>query len=88
MASIYMNQDQVQAMISYNKKEITALTAKQNELKGSVRILWEASDPMNTNVDSITAFTCLNIAKDQLRKVKKDIKVLSQVQSALKCSIR
>lgn len=85
---IYMTQDQVQAMISYNKKEITALTAKQNELKNSIRILWEACDPMNTNVDSTTAFTCLNIAKDQLRKVKKNIKVLSQVQSALKFSIR
>ena len=81
---IYMSQPQVQAMISYNKKLITNLTDKQKDLKNSIQLLWKASDPMNTNVDSQSAFSCMNIMKNQLRKITHDIKVLAEAQNALK----
>lgn len=81
---IYLSQPQVQAMIAYNKKLITNLTAKQKDLKGSIALLWKASDPMNTSVDSQSAFSCMNICKDELRKINQEIKTLAEMQYALK----
>lgn len=88
MPAIILTQEQTQALIAYNKQQITDLEVKQKEIKNCIDNLWKASDPMDISIASTTAFQCLNVFKDALRKIKKQIKLLADVQSALKCSIR
>lgn len=84
MPAIILTKEQIQALIAYNKQQITALEEQQSILKDSIKVLWEASDPMDISVASTTTFQCLNECKNSLRKVKKQIKLLAQVQYSLK----
>ena len=84
MPAIILTKEQIQALIAYNKQQIAALEMHQNVLKESIQVLWEASNPIDTSVVSTTAFQCLNECKNSLRKVKKQIKLLAQVQYSLK----
>lgn len=88
MPAIYMTMQQVQAMIAFNKEVIQMLEHEQADLKNTINILWQGADPLNTAMDSQTAFHCLNDAKDSMRKTKKKIKLLAGIQCALKESIR
>jgi len=60
MPAIFLTKEQIQALISYNKQQITALEEQQSILKDSIKVLWEASNPMDISVASTTAFQCLN----------------------------
>ncbi len=84
MPAIFLTKEQIQALLAYNKQQITALEEQQSILKDSIKVLWEASNPMDTSVASTTAFQCLNECKNSLRKVKKQIKLLAKVQYSLK----
>lgn len=81
---VIMNKQTIQAMLAYNSKRITQLEEEFTYLRSIIQLYWDASNPMNNSVDSVTAFSCLNISKDQLRKVKKELKVLRAAQQAMK----
>ena len=84
MPAIILTKEQIQALLAYNKQQITDLEVKQKEIKNCIDNLWKASDPMDISIASTTAFQCLNVFKDALRKIKKQIKLLAQVQYSLK----
>lgn len=84
MPAIILTQEQTQALLAYNKQQITLLEEFRESLKKDIQTLWEASDPMDYSIASQTAFNCLNQLKTKLRKVKKQIKILAQVQYSLK----
>ena len=84
MPAILMTQEQIQSLIAHNKARITYLESKRKLLKEAICTFWKDSDPMKTSLDSQTAFKCLNMAKDELRKVRKQIKILADLQSSLK----
>lgn len=84
MPLVILTNEQIQSIMSYNKKKITELESIQKDIKKSIQHCWEGADPMSNSVDSITAFSCLNRLKDQQRSIKKHIKVLAELQYALK----
>lgn len=84
---VYMTKKQVQAMIKWNAWQITELEELRSGLKRKIDILWKASDPLDNSPASITAFNCLNLAKNELRAVRKKIKMLAEVQNSLKKAV-
>lgn len=79
-----MTKPQIQYLIARNKLMITALEERRQALKGAIQDCWQGADPMQNTVDSQSAFGCLNLLKDDLRSVQKEIKKLSEIQKALK----
>lgn len=88
MSAIYITKSNAQSLLALNKLLINALESKQQELKENICVFWEASDPISGTIDSTVAFNCLNASKKEMQEVKKKIKLLASVQSAIKCSIR
>lgn len=88
MKAIYLNQSTIQSLISRNKEKITALEGLLKEGKQVISELWDASNPMDKSMQSETAFTCLNEAKDMTRKIRKEINLLASFQKSLKKAVR
>lgn len=84
---VYMTKKQIQAMIKWNAWQITELEELRFELKKIVNELWHGSDPLDNSVESKTAFEQLNLAKNELRAVRKKIKMLAEVQNSLKKAV-
>lgn len=84
---VYMTKKQVQAMIKWNAWQITELEELRAELKKIVNELWHGSDPLDDSISSKTAFEQLNLAKNELRAVRKKIKMLAEVQNSLKKAV-
>lgn len=82
-----MTKPQIQYLIARNKQMITALEKTRKALENAVQVCWKGADPMKDTVDSQSAFSSLNAFKDDLRKVQKEIKKLSDIQKALKITI-
>lgn len=84
---VYMTKKQIQAMIKWNAWQITELEELRFELKKIVNELWHGSDPLDNSIESKTAFEQLNLAKNELRAVRKKIKMLAEVQNSLKKAV-
>lgn len=89
MTLIPMQVSTVQSLIRYNKTQIKELETESAYLKHLIQLYFNSANPLTPNSTlSHTAFLCLNAAKDDLAKIKKQIKMLSEVQYSLKYSIR
>ena len=72
-------------MIKYNKQNIRILEEQVFYLQQYASELWSKCNPQH---DSSVYFNMLNETKDEIRKAKKEIKILAEMQYALKYSIR
>lgn len=76
-------------LIKHNKKQIRELETERKYLEHMIsQHYWPCSDPLDNRISSHISFTLLNKAKDDLREIKKKLKMLAEVQYALKYSIR
>lgn len=81
---IALTKPQIQFMIARNKQQITELEEFRKEIEDDIQFCWKGADPLSTSVDSQSAFSTLNLLKNDLRKVQSEIKKLSEIQKALK----
>lgn len=84
MPAIILSSEEVQALIAYNRKKITTLEEARIALKQDIKAFWNESNPNDLSIASEAAFICMNNCKDELRKIKKEIKMLAKLQYALK----
>lgn len=79
----------IQQLIRYNKTQIKELDTEKKYLEHIIQLYYHSCNPLDKKgALSSTAFSSLNKAKDDLIKIKKMLKLLSEVQYALKSSIR
>lgn len=84
---VYMTKSQLQSLIARNKEQIIKLEDYQSYYKELVNYYWERSVPFSFDPSSKVAFESLNEAKGYLRKTKKELKKLTELQYNLKRSM-
>ena len=84
-----MSNSQVQSLIQYNKTQIKELQLEKQYLEYLIATkYWPYADPNDLGVISQKSYELLNKAKDDLRVIKKKMKMLAELQYSLKYSIR
>lgn len=73
-------------MIKYNKKVISEMEDEVKDLQEQAVYLWSQCDP--NQYDTIVSYNYLNYTKDRIRYLKKQLKMLAEMQYHLKYSIR
>lgn len=73
-------------MIKHNKETIRGMEEDVKYLQQQAAFLWSQCDP--NRASSIVDYEYLNKTKDRIRYLKKKIKMLAEMQSYLKYSIR
>lgn len=84
---VYMTKSQLQSLIARNKQQIIKLEAYRSYYKELINYYWERSVPFSLDPSSKVAFESLNEAKGYLRKTKKELKKLVELQYNLKRSM-
>ena len=84
-----MSKSQVQSLVQYNKTQIRELQLEKQYLEYLITTkYWPNADPNNFGVISQKSYEMLNKAKDDLRAIKKKLKLLAELQYSLKYSIQ
>jgi hypothetical protein len=79
----------IQQLIQFNKKQIRELQTERDYLLYLItEKFWPNALPNNSGYVSQRSYEMLNKTKDDLRGIQKSIKLLAEVQRALKAAIR
>lgn len=83
---IYLPIPLTMRMIKHNKETIRDMEEDVKYLQQQVAFLWSQCDP--NRASSSIDYKYLNQTKDRIRNLKKQIKMLAEMQSYLRYSIR
>lgn len=84
MPAIILTQPMIQSLLAKNKQLIRSLETDRAYTQHRINQLWLGCDPIDTHLTSTVGFTMLNSAKDDLRAIRKEIKMLAEIQYSLK----
>jgi len=85
---VQMNVSTIQAMIKYNKKQINNLETEKKYLQYLIaEKYFPNADPNDSSAVSEKSFIMLNLAKDDVRAIQRNINLLATINYCLKRSI-
>ena len=83
-----MSKNQVQSLIQHNKTQIKELQLEKQYLEYLIATkYWPYANPNDLGVISQKSYKLLNKSKNDLRAIKKKLKMLAELQYSLKYSI-